>query len=41
MLLYGINTDIGKFLQSNGHSTSKMHSDNRDSDVHDGFVEAH
>jgi hypothetical protein len=32
---------FGKFLQSNGHSTLKMHSDYRDSDVRDGFIGAH
>jgi len=30
-----------KFLQSNGHSTLKIHSEYRDSDVRDGFIGAH
>jgi hypothetical protein len=32
---------FGKLLQSNEHSTLKMHSDDRDSDVRDGFIGAH
>jgi hypothetical protein len=32
---------FGKLLQSNRHSTLKMHSDYRDSDVRDGFIGEH